>query len=1133
MNAFEGKIDLDNDPRIVKPGNYRWAKNIVEGTGAQNGAVQPVVGTQEITWNLPAGTTVGIGSVEDKVGQSVIFFFENSNNNHTILQVKNGTPRILAQGAFLNFSANRPIHSAKVVNGELLYWTDGTTRDGPVGNEPSKINIEKAYVDGKTLQYELHLTPSSFVPGSQFWIQVDELDGTPVTPLQLAYTVGAGGPDAELTALIVALAGFNVTATIPGLTGAEQYLVNVEHDDPERVVSITGLAGNDIHFVPRNHYPVLDAEMIAIMKPVPANPPEPRYVVDATVLENKVGNRSFKFRYRYVFDDGERSAWSAESYVPTNFAPIPGAALAGDVQPDQRYSKITIAFDDDYLGLEDWKSLIVGIELAVQNTDEGIWRLVDFYPSYLLGVVTHEIDFYNDGVYAAVPSDDAGEADVQALKNFDFVPRVAMGMESIVDQNGNYILAMAGCLENFDLPKVYATVAVNGYIPAVSVYPDDQTTQFKTMKSGGVYRVFVVYEDQFGRQSSAVPLGRVRIPFSQVGFSADSIQVDFHTPPPLWATRFRLAISKNQNQGIYFQVPAWEVQYWNYDPTTDDANATTFAAGDANYVGFSMNSADIPEAYRSLIFENLASNEKRFVPQPLDRLQILNFNNSGGTASTANIEQYNYPIVGYNLTYVATPPGTFDKFTVFVKFDSNIQPDFGQCITATDFFQLEIYRPINVATDGIPYEFGPTYDIMFPGDPAKVSHGPTITLNNYGDAFITTKPFDHDWYGGGPYKVFMPQHQRNVLNEVGNEVLGDLGRPVVYDPDYKEVFRYEVIRASDIYVPNSLVNGLSSWRGLNYIRVSRDLGYIEAIKNVDSVLLAIARYKSQSIYVGRGDVIDLSGNSLVGRSSDLLNPADEMMFDLGTQHPESVVVESGRLYAYDQFKKTPWRYTTGGGQLPISEGVIDYFQKTSNANYIHAGYDRANEMYLLGLGTSVLAFKEGKGWKTEYEMNPNCFGRLGLVLYTVRHGSPWSHDLGYCSFHGVDVDAEITYYMNQDPSAKKTLNAITIQADKKWWVPLIQTLPDVSYPNGMKSEIIATKITPYEGLLRADVLRDYTDDSAEFVAILDPAQRKVAALLRGRPMRGDVFLVTLRLDDSTELSTLLNARFLYRVSKQM
>lgn len=1134
-NIFTGEMDQDSDLHLVDPRDYRSSLNLVSDHRAPDGAKVPVEGNRLIPFpDLPSGLNTEIGSVENRVRNSIIYFVHNSLDEHTILEFESLTETIyeLARGEHLNFDLNNRIHSAKVVDGKLLYWTDGKVyRDSIEGNRPRKLNIDKARTQGKFLIHELHFGDDSFTDGAEYSIVVTDLDGNIITPFQIIYTVSAPNDNRDdvFSGLAAALGAIDIDVSESG-----EKLV-LTHQDPERVISMDGLTGggvdNYILLVARNYYPPFVGEdmWLNLHKQFPPFPAKPYYVVDADVLDNNVYGKSFQFRYRYRFDDGETSAWGPASWVPTNFVEISGAATNLEADNSELYSKIEIDFSDPYLNSADWRSLIVGIDLAVKYTDEGIWRLVDTIPCENLGVNTVRYEFLNNGKYAAVPSDSSGAADIQALKNFDFVPRIAASAESVFDSNGNLVMAWSGLLEGYDLPIPRANLSVELDAADASPYPNRQGSVFKSLKSGGVYRVGVVYEDDY-IQSPVLPLGRVRVPFFQLLTTKYRLEVEFLTRPPVWAKRYRIVVSENENQEIYIQVPAWEVTYWIYNPTEDTAVATNYTAGDATHVGFNLNPNDLSATFRNQIFEQLASNDKFFIPQPGDRVQLLNWAVGGGPPF---LDELGYPIAGYNLTDV-TDTRTVDIITIFIEWDPS-QPDFTTAPLPTDWYFLEIFRKRGQVEDTLYYEFGEGYDVQFPGDAAKISHGPPVDLSNYGDTYISYAEFTHNLSGGGPYTVNIPNTQRPNLHRLTNEVLSDLGRPTVEDPDYKESFRWELIRFSDIFVPDSLVNGLSSFRGGNYIKTHRDFGSNIKLAFVQRVLLAICQYKTQPIYVGENFVVDLSGNSLVGRSGTLFNTGPTPMYDLGTHHPDTVVVENGKCYAFDSYNGTVWRYTTGGGQVVITRKMEQYFLQKGRTLHnpdspftLVAGFYREYQLYVLSFTHDTIAFQDNMAngepdkWLTMFSFVPACYGRVGLKFVSFVLGLPWVHDdvINRCQFYEVNYDVQIQPVINEFPLSLKVFHSIVVQSTRKWFLPQISIPETNQYPGGMTSQIPVNRMVEYEGQYKASFMRDQGDPSARFQAIVDFPTRLATALLQGRYLRGEAMLITLELENPQQYAIL-------------
>lgn len=1136
-NVPKGGMEKDSDLHTVSPFDFTDARNIRNGYGSTINAVENAKGNVEVARTLPPGDDKAIGTLEDKDSKSIIAFTHNSGNSHSISRFwpddvsgdPNGRTETLIQSSVLGFEEDWLIHSAKIVDGKYLHWVDGKSKDE--GNEPRKLNLEKLSIYNKQLSYTLFFGDESFPVGRQYQIQIKE-HGTITTPTEIFYTVPAGPPSVTDTIQAVADAlnagGYDLVATVSGNS------VIIVHDTAYFTIKILGVLPNVVQLSPLNHYdtyldlPQIQSQQFTIIKPVPPCPPQPAYSVDSGVNQNRVYNRSFKFRYQYVFDDGEVSAWGSSSYVPTNFGSTL-FTLNMEVTNSESYNKIIVTLPDTLLASYQWRGIIIGINLAVQFEDNDVWRKVDFYPNEQLFFDTLEIEFFNDKTYPVIPSDDAGSEDVQALKNFDFVPRNAMSIESIADESGNYMLSMLGCKEYYDTPKIKATVEVDTDGPLPSPFPANQTKINHSLKNGGIYRVGAIYEDFWGRQCSVAPLGRINVPFGQQVPLLNHLKITFLSDPPSWAWRYKVVISENQNQSIFVQAPAWNVYYCRYGASTDEIDFTTYVADDADFVAFRFSKDEIPESYLNTIFDqDLINNTGNiFLPEPMDRMQILSWLEYDDV-DVLDIEDYNYSIIGYNLTKLDTAD-TEEYFYVFIKFESS-QPDFSSQIisAAIDHYLIEIYRPGNETSDKIYYELGPCHDVV------ESAHQNPLILSQWGDTVNTFKRYTDTTnnIGAAWDKVNVPWVQRNKLHDDTNFVMGDFGRAVVYDQDLKEEFFRGRIRSSDIYKPSTSFNGLNAFRGTNYITINNDFGVGRKLVRSGNVLLAICEFKTQSIYIGKDRTLDLAGNTFLGRSQKLFNLANEFQRDLGTMNPESVIEEEGRVYCYDAYKGVVWRYSSGAGQHPISEeGMRNHFLNTAKQLTIQetpGGFQREFATYYLMIDGDVIGFQEKNQegeqknkWCSFYDFQGEAFGHVGMYFVTFDQGKLYLHERGdYANYSGTQYDVDVDIVINNDPEIVKMFMNILQESSSLWYAEDIITHPTASYPTGMQSQLIVNKWGLYEGQYRADFLRDQTDNSKEFTDIVDADERRVSALLRGRVLRGEVAVIKLRLQNPENYSIL-------------
>ena len=149
------------------------------------------------------------------------------------------------------------------------------------------------------------------------------------------------------------------------------------------------------------------------------------------------------------------------------------------------------------------------------------------------------------------------------------------------------------------------------------------------------------------------------------------------------------------------------------------------------------------------------------------------------------------------------------------------------------------------------------------------------------------------------------------------------------------------------------------------------------------------------------------------------------------------------------------------------------------------------------------------------------------------NGEIWKHRSGdYCNFYGVQYGCQIVIPFNQEPVSVKNYWNITQQSRSIWSSSLIDIPPSASYPSGMKSELIAGKWGLYEGQYKADFLRDYEDPSQKFSGIAPPLLKKTTALLQGRPLRGEVMIVTMDLESQENYSNLQSVTVYYTKSSQ-
>ena len=235
VKIYTGGMDSDSDVRYVKNGDTRYALNCLM-SGGNSGSIETVKGTTQISFSLPAGQNICIGTYDDPKLNRVIYFVYNSLGNHSILEydIKQNAVSVILQHSILAFDYQFYVNGINIIDDNLLYFTDGY-------NPPRKINIKKAkaYSSGDYINgYGQRLTTGLIVT------TIQELQNT---------------------------------------IGSEPVMIQEEYLDAAK-------------------YP-------------PYREPSYQFFSDPSErTSNRVLNKAFQFKYRWIYDDNEKSAWSPVSF---------------------------------------------------------------------------------------------------------------------------------------------------------------------------------------------------------------------------------------------------------------------------------------------------------------------------------------------------------------------------------------------------------------------------------------------------------------------------------------------------------------------------------------------------------------------------------------------------------------------------------------------------------------------------------------------------------------------------------------------------------------------------------------------------------------------------------------------------
>lgn len=186
-------------------------------------------------------------------------------------------------------------------------------------------------------------------------------------------------------------------------------------------------------------------EYLSVAKAPPQMPPKSTYENDTDVKVNNLRNAIFQFRYRFEFDNFEKSVYSSAGKVT-----LPNQdTLQLTDNTFTNNSRISVSMSTG--GVD-----VTKIELNVRQTKDGItsdWLLVDVFDKSELSISDNDIytfRFYNDGLYSSVDLN-------ESLLLQDLVPQKANAQEII---NGNTLIYGA-ITEGYDELETDMSVTVN------------------------------------------------------------------------------------------------------------------------------------------------------------------------------------------------------------------------------------------------------------------------------------------------------------------------------------------------------------------------------------------------------------------------------------------------------------------------------------------------------------------------------------------------------------------------------------------------------------------------------------------------------------------------------------------------
>ena len=482
----------------------------------------------------------------------------------------------------------------------------------------------------------------------------------------------------------------------------------------------------------------------------------------------------------------------------------------------------------------------------------------------------------------------------------------------------------------------------------------------KSHKRGGNYIYAIRYYDYGGRLCSVVsaPNLNIYIPFITEDLNKyfpnqypsgtyqngkAKLSWNLNSNPPIWASTYQWMRTRDNHYSKYLSWVINSVKYVSkiYQDEDNPETETSYGNGDATNI--------------MLDISNL-SDYKRRNPSSLvgyeyeegDKVRLIR--DQDGKYIQGLVE---YDVVAYQTT------GSY----LILKNDLGA-PE----IKAGS--QIEVYntRKLNDEKGQIFYEVGETFACTDPfsnSNRHSVSSGTFTNADNYWVKREILVNDDTTNYTG----TFNYLFESSSISDFYLSNDSDIGRIGVINKDFVRQFRPTLMVLSNVFIPDTQVNGLSSFEALNTKELDRNYGLIERLMYGGDTLFAVCQNRIVSNYIGERVIAEARDNTgVIAIADDFFGTDRAQLNEFGTQNGESVIQQDNNIYGIDVYRGLVWRHAQNG-TVEISAISNRAFFKDAFNNGIFevtAGMDRFYTEYILTYSKAVTqtAINGVKGYST-------------------------------------------------------------------------------------------------------------------------------------------------------------------------
>lgn len=581
-------------------------------------------------------------------------------------------------------------------------------------------------------------------------------------------------------------------------------------------------------------------------------------------------------------------------------------------------------------------------------------------------------------------------------------------------------------------------------------------------KSGAPYKIAVVFYDRWMRKCGVVINGTVYIT-SDRGYTISSYTVSLD-----WVLSNSNAVNEIPDWAEYYAVVRTKCLSTNYFLQARSRNSTSS-------VSYATKDADDNYVFATSTYSSTLAGVG------VDITNLTNFG-MGYTFSDGDLLKLHKD--GDSTVYTLRIIAQDGRWLV-----CELQ-NVGSLTSTTDAL-FEIFTPYTPSINEAYYEVGQIYAINNPGEASRtysVTGGSIpgdITLLSRG-----TSPSDYITENMSPNDTYWMNW------------FTDAGRPNFIDT-IGQVEKPNNISYSNVYIPGTRTNGLSTFDALDEKDIPHECGSIQKLQVAQKVteegniMLAICKQNVVSLYMGEVQLVGQAANAFIAQAPDVIGTMNVLRKNWGTQNPETVVEVDGLVFGYDISNGILWQYSDNGlidvgaykqtrffknyardYELSDSNNLdningfhhvptgIDYFHKEcivtlpgliyQNYADVLPSYSGVTPSYATSilnrfdlydqLGKTMAFSWEENRWSSNFEFMAEFYLTLNDTMFGFKNGLVYTfhtNTTNWNTWFGVEYPVRLCGVANINPSQKKDLFNIGVESDA---IPNY-TVAMANYPN--------------------------------------------------------------------------------------